>query len=113
MTRPTEKQFQAGVIKLARSCKWQVYHTYDSRRSQAGFPDLVLVRDVCLFRELKTNSGKVSAAQKQWIETLAAAGCDVAIWRPDDWPTIIDTLTQRRRSRDTTDPDASSVASPR
>jgi hypothetical protein len=41
---PTEKQFMAQVIQLARLRKWLVYHTHDARRSVAGFPDLVLVR---------------------------------------------------------------------
>ena len=41
---PTEKQFQQSVVEVARTLKWRVYHTHDSRRSAAGFPDLVLTR---------------------------------------------------------------------
>src|SRR5688572_19177552 len=40
----TERAFQAQVVKYARLMGWTAYHTHDSRRSQAGFPDLVLVR---------------------------------------------------------------------
>ncbi len=39
-----EKPFQAQVVELARLSGWLTYHTHDSRRSQSGFPDLVLVR---------------------------------------------------------------------
>ena len=48
------------VVDLARTLGWRVYHTYDSRRSQPGFPDLVLVRERILFLELKSETGKLS-----------------------------------------------------
>ena len=40
----TEDRWQALVVLEARARGWRVYHTHDSRRSAAGFPDLVLVR---------------------------------------------------------------------
>lgn len=40
-----ERDFQAAVMELARLLGWRVYHTWDSRKSEPGFPDLVLVRD--------------------------------------------------------------------
>lgn len=52
----TERQFQPQVVQLARLCGWLIYHTFDSRRSAAGFPDLCMVRgDRCLFVELKSD----------------------------------------------------------
>ena len=39
-----EAELQRNVLSLAAMTGWLAYHTYDSRRSQAGFPDLVLVR---------------------------------------------------------------------
>ena len=46
----TEKQFMAQVVELAKLKGWLVYHTYDSRRSEPGFPDLCMVRKgTCLF----------------------------------------------------------------
>lgn len=82
-----EKQWMANVLDLAKMNGFHCYHTYDSRRSQPGFPDLVLVhpfRQRVLFRELKTDSGKISTAQLQWIGILGAAGADVEVWRPSD-----------------------------
>ena len=87
--RMSEDQLQRAVVRVAREQGWLVYHTYDSRRSVAGFPDLVLVHAAhgagrLLFRELKTVKGRVSAAQRVWLAKLAAAGADVAVWRPAD-----------------------------
>jgi hypothetical protein len=93
----TEKQLQAAIVGAAQRLNWLVYHTHDSRRSQPGFPDLVLVhvtRKVTLFRELKTMRGKVTTEQQQWLDALTNAGQDAAVWRPNDWlgTTIQDTL---------------------
>ena len=104
----SEKQFQANVIALARLNHWAVYHAYDSRRSEPGFPDLVLIRDgKLLFAELKTERGRVSAAQKHWLEELltvtratwrygAADGVvSVYVWRPSQWAQIEAVLTRK------------------
>ena len=69
----SEKAFQAEVLKRANQFGWLAYHTFDSRRSQEGFPDLVLVRGaVCIFLELKSDSksAKESPEQKAWIKAL-------------------------------------------
>ena len=41
----TEAQLQEMVVARSKALGWLVYHTYDSRRSASGFPDLVLARD--------------------------------------------------------------------
>lgn len=84
----TEKALQAAVLGAARRWGWLVYHTFDSRRSEAGYPDLHLIHEghgLSLFRELKTQKGKLSAPQQKWLGALWAAGCDAAVWRPADW----------------------------
>lgn len=98
----TEAEWQGKVVDAARWGAWRVAHfrpgltadgghrthvAYDA----AGFPDLVLVHDrrrMVLFRELKTATGRVTAAQKAWHEALELAGANVAVWRPKDWPTV-------------------------
>jgi hypothetical protein len=35
----SEKDFQETVLTLARLRGWKCYHTHDSRRSEAGFPE--------------------------------------------------------------------------
>lgn len=85
----TEKEWQAQVVRWAERAGWYVYHTYDSRRSPGGFPDLVLVRPDrgILFVELKSVRGKLTDQQQMWNEALETAsrfGCLVDVWRPDD-----------------------------
>lgn len=81
----TEADLQQVVIDLARLHRYIVYHTYDSRRSVAGFPDLVLVGGGrVLFRELKTEKGRMSPAQQQWIDEINRNGGDADVWRPTD-----------------------------
>ena len=92
----SEKEWQAQLIELARQTGWtRIYHTHDSRRSAHGFPDLVLVRDRCVFAELKSESGKLSAAQQDWLDALAAAGAEVYCWRPSDLSLVAEILTRR------------------
>ena len=86
--RLTEAQFQRQVIDLAKLNGYTlIYHTHDSRRSQPGFPDLVLIseqRGRALFRELKTETGRVSPAQFSWVSGMLMAKLDVGVWRPSD-----------------------------
>lgn len=92
----SEKAFQAAVITEAKRHGWRVYHTHDSRKSEAGFPDLVMVRgERCIFAELKREKGRPSAAQSNWLDDLrAVTTVKVELWRPSDWPEIVETLTQ-------------------
>lgn len=84
----TEKNLQSAIIKLAGFHGYEVrYHTKDSRGSQAGFPDLVLaskVRGRLLFRELKSDTGRMRPEQVVTLEVLAACGADTGVWRPAD-----------------------------
>ena len=86
----SEAEFQWRITKLAALYGWRVYHTYDSRRSQPGFPDLVLVRPPrLLFVELKSATGRPTAAQQEWLMALAGVTrVDARIWRPSQWDEI-------------------------
>ena len=37
----SEKEWMRQITTLASLNRWRVYHTFDSRRSTPGFPDLV------------------------------------------------------------------------
>ena len=101
----TEQQFQDAVVELAELNGWLCYHTYDSRRSDPGFPDMVMVRGaVVIFAELKTERGRVSRPQREWLDALKSVerqafedkseGFEeyrvvrVYLWRPSDWDDI-------------------------
>lgn len=89
----TEKQWQQRVLDYAALRGWMSYHTFDSRRSTPGFPDLVLLRDRRLvFAELKTDTGRLSVAQAEWLDALLLATREVYTWRPADWPEVMETL---------------------
>lgn len=84
----SEDQLQSVVIELAAYHQYEVrYHNPDSRRSQAGFPDLVLIstsRRRALFRELKTQDGRVRPKQREVLKAMTTAGLDADVWRPSD-----------------------------
>jgi hypothetical protein len=69
----TEKQLQGAVVELAKRLGYLVYHTFDSRRSNPGWPDLVLCKPPRLiFAELKvgvteadTGSGDVAGRARE------------------------------------------------
>ncbi len=68
-TALSERAFQRQIVQLAELMGWRTYHTYDSRRSNPGFPDLVLVRAPrVIFAELKRQRGRVTAAQTEWVD---------------------------------------------
>lgn len=83
----TEAQLLQAVRDLAKLRGWLCYHTHDSRRSEPGFPDLVLVHPRTgdlVMAELKSGNGRLTHAQREWTAALAAAGLSVFIWRPAD-----------------------------
>ena len=84
---PSEKAFMQTVLDLAGLHDWLCYHTYDSRRSSPGFPDLVMVRNkTLLFAELKTEKGKLSTHQAHWLEALSKVEkISSHVWKPSDW----------------------------
>lgn len=116
----TERDLTRLVIDTAETFGWLVAHfrparTRDGWRTPvegnggAGFPDLVLVRAQAgrparvLFVELKSEGGRLTSQQRVWRDALSAVadgcrtcGCVAApehvVWRPADWPLIIDTL---------------------
>ncbi|QDH85641.1 VRR-NUC domain-containing protein [Brevibacterium phage 4C] len=84
----SERQLQDQIIELAKRMGLIVYHTHDSRRSEPGFPDIVLVHPKqrrVMWRELKSETGTTTPEQKVWISTLSLVGEDVDVWRPRDW----------------------------
>lgn len=92
----TEKEWQRQVVELCQTLGWRkAYHTFDSRRSASGFPDLVLVRDRVIYLELKREQGKLSDAQKSWLRALLAAGQEAFVVRPRDLESLAAVLAAR------------------
>jgi hypothetical protein len=93
----SEAELQDAVIEMAQAFKWRVAHfrsvpvkhadgrvTYQTpvQADGAGFPDLVLVRERVIFAELKSDTGRTSAAQQDWLFALSHAGAECHIWYP-------------------------------
>ncbi len=98
MPEITEKAWQKQVEQLAKTLGWEVYHTFLSRWSDAGFPDLVLARaskdnkSGVHFVELKSEKGKLTISQERWRDVLLSAGASWYCWRPSQWDEIVEIL---------------------
>lgn len=95
MKPESEAGFQRTVVEYAKLRRWWCYHDSDSRRNQAGLPDLILIRDgLIVMAELKAAKGRVRPAQAEVlallgaVEELAHGAVRVRLWRPADWPEI-------------------------
>lgn len=99
----TEAAFQQQVEQLAAFYGWTLrYHTFDSRRSARGWPDLVLCRPPeVLFVELKGERTRVTPDQQQWLAALTACGLETHLWRPSDFD---DLHARLARGRDRVEP---------
>lgn len=81
----TEAQLDTHLRELVAWLRLTAYHTHDSRHSAAGFPDWVIAGPYgLLFRELKTQAGKLTGAQQKWAGELLSAGANYEVWRPYD-----------------------------
>jgi len=94
-----EKDFQKAVIQLAKFRGWRIHHTrtvqvgsnhFTPLVGDRGFVDLVMVHPTrgCIFVELKTDRGRVSEHQVDWLDQLEKAGMEVHVWRPNNWAEI-------------------------
>ena len=99
-----EKTFMAEIIKLARQHGYETYHTHNSRKSDPGFPDLVLCRPASttspgrlIFAELKSSTGKLTTDQHRWLSVLEHSIPDIEVycWRPRDYPALASILRRQ------------------
>jgi len=93
----SEQDFMQQIIDLAHLYGWLCYHTFDSRRSAPGYPDLAFCHPVhheYFLAELKTEKGHLTPAQQRWIEALYQANIETYVWRPSDFDTIVRRLSK-------------------
>ena len=109
----SESQWLAWVMARAREYGWACYHTHDSRKSGAGFPDLVLTRPTGALLGQLTLTGEPMAAvtlvaaelkrehspsmftqaQAEWLERFAGVpGCTAYLWMPRHYKTALEVL---------------------
>ena len=91
--RISERDLQRTVLDMCAVYGLRVAHFRPARTDYgwrtpveadgAGFPDLVIAGPGgVLFRELKSDRGRLSPDQRMWQAVLADAGADVAVWTP-------------------------------
>lgn len=79
------------------------YHTHDSRRSVAGYPDLTIIgANGIMLVELKSETGRLSRSQRCWVDAAIATKTPVRVWNPRQWRdgTISAELDQLARGSD-------------
>lgn len=105
----TENELQQAIVAGARANGWRVFFVPDwiwrlvfkawktggSRRgrewSQAGFPDVVLLRrGRLIFAELKSATGRLKPEQEGWRDDLQAVQTvEWHLWRPCDLDDVL------------------------
>jgi len=93
-----ERAFQHAVRKMALQGGWLFYHTYDARKSDAGFFDCVCAKPgyPLILAELKAATGVLTVEQQHWHDTVAhVAAVECYIWRPEDMAEIVSKLLQK------------------
>ena len=99
-----EAEFQQQIIDLAHLHGWRcahfrtvriqrkdcsVYYATPVQADGEGFPDLVLLKgNRVIVAEIKSEKGKCSDAQTEWLNAWELAGAEVYVWRPQDWNEI-------------------------
>jgi predicted SnoaL-like aldol condensation-catalyzing enzyme len=88
----TEQDIQRGITDLLKQLGFMCYHTWMSKHSAAGFPDVVAVRDdgALVVVECKSAKGRLGMDQMRWIVCFRrTAGClfadVVGPTETDDW----------------------------
>jgi hypothetical protein len=86
----SERELENALRRILKDLPnvWHRHET-DSRGATPGVPDWMFLRlgspsGAAMWRELKTEKGRLSQAQKVCIAAMEAAGLDVAVRRPSD-----------------------------
>lgn len=88
-----EAEWQEQVEQIAGLCGWAKFHVRDSRGSEEGFPDLLLIRPPrLLVAELKREGEKPTGAQLLWLTLFAGVGAETFVWRPNDFDEVVNVL---------------------
>ena len=91
----TEKQFEGQIKDLVKAfhCD-KYYHTFLSKYSEKGFPDSTIIKGTRLiFAELKSEKGKLSPAQTEWLELLKRCKTiEAYCWKPRQFDEITEIL---------------------
>ena|SRR5690242_18556003 len=78
-----ERDLQEAVRQLCAGLGL-FHYPHNSARSEPGWPDSTIIGRRVLFRELKSECGRVTPEQAAVGRRLKAAGENWRVWRPSD-----------------------------
>ena len=89
---------QDCVEGICRALRLDYYHTYSSKKSQPGYPDMTIVapladgRKRIIFVELKNQKRRPTEDQARWLDHFSELAMELddgsvesLLWRPMDW----------------------------
>jgi hypothetical protein len=80
-----EAELQEQIRTMCAGLGLAVQHIHDPRRSWLpGWPDLVIIGNRVLWRELKSETGSLSPDQRRVGSLITRAGGNWSTWRPRD-----------------------------
>ena len=100
----SEQDLFNQILDLAHIYHWRCAHFRPAMTERgwrtavagdgAGYPDLCMVRLTrVLYAELKSEKGKVTEEQQEWLDALKQTGkVEVYVWRPSDFYEIAEIL---------------------
>ncbi len=102
-----EKDWQAQVLEALKLHGWVVAHFRTGMTQSggwstavagdgAGFPDLIALHPAkgwAFVAELKTETGKLTGEQAQWLAWFEAVGWDAFVWRPSDVDEMLEVVS--------------------
>lgn len=91
LAHKSETGFMLEIVREAKAHDWLTYHTFDSRRSDPGFPDLTMIRGFDLLAlEVKTETGTTSDEQEVWLDAFGRVReVTSATVRPHQWDALV------------------------
>ncbi len=92
----TEAELQSLITDACDLHSWLWHHETDSRKSNAGYPDLTVVRGRhILHMELKSERGRLTIEQQMWMDALARVDTIAsAVVRPCDADAVLERLAR-------------------
>jgi hypothetical protein len=109
----TEDELLRAVLDLAKLYGWRSLHIRPARTDKGwrspvqgdgkGFPDLLLLKEDggrMIAAELKSDKGRLTKDQEEWLEAFYWCDAQREVWRPADWNdgTILAELSGSPRS---------------
>lgn len=81
----SEGELSEFVRVACKQLGLSAFHCHSSKFSEKGYPDWhILGPTRSLYRELKREGKKPTAAQQEWLDGLTRAGYDAGVWLPSD-----------------------------